>query len=138
MSDEEKKLGIFEKLLPIWIAICMAIGIIFSQFIPGISEAIDSWQIEGISIPIGICLFLMMYPAMMNLQASEIRKLGNDPKPIILTLISNWIVATFVGLFVALVFLPGHPQLIFAIILLHASPCTAMVLVWGYLTLGFT
>ena len=134
--SEEKKLGVFEKFLPIWIAICMATGIVLSQVIPVISEAIDSWQISGISIPIGICLFLMMYPAMMNLQASELKKLGKDPKPIILTLISNWIVATFVGLFVALVFLAGNTQLIFAILLLHASPCTAMVLVWGWMAKG--
>ena len=42
---EEMGRGInyFEKLLPIWVALCILIGIILSQIIPGISEAIDSW-----------------------------------------------------------------------------------------------
>lgn len=71
-------LSYFEKFLPIWIAICIIIGILLSQFVPGLSETIDSWQLAGISIPIGICLFLMMYPAMMNLQASELKKLGKS------------------------------------------------------------
>jgi len=137
MNEEKvKKLGIFEKALPAWVALCIFIGILLSQIIPGISEAIDSMKIGPISIPIGICLFLMMYPAMLNLQASELKKLGKDPKPIILTIISNWIVAPFVGLMMARIFLPGHEQLIVAIILLSASPCTAMVLVWGYLARG--
>ena len=137
MNEEKvKKLGIFEKILPVWVALCIVIGIILSQVIPGISEAIDSMKIGPVSIPIGICLFLMMYPAMLNLQASELKKLGKDPKPIILTIISNWLVAPFVGLLMARIFLPGHEQLIVAIILLSASPCTAMVLVWGYLARG--
>ncbi len=141
MGDEPhpeggKKLSIFEKYLPIWVALCMLVGIIVSQVIPGIGEVIDSWTIGEISIPIGICLFLMMYPAMLNVQSSELKKLGKNPKPIILTLFSNWIIAPIVGFALANIFLPGNEQLIVAIILLSSSPCTAMVLVWGYLAEG--
>lgn len=114
----------------------MVLGIILSQIIPGISEAINSWQISGISVPIGICLFLMMYPAMLGIQASELKKLRKNPKPIILTLISNWVVAPIVGFVLAQTFLSGNEQLIVAVILLSSSPCTAMVLVWGYLAEG--
>ena len=136
MSEKEKKLGVFEKFLPIWIALCIVFGILLSQVVPGISEAINALQMGGISIPIGVCLFLMMYPAMLNLQASELKKLGKNPKPIILTLLSNWIIAPIVGLVMARIFLQGNEQLIVAIILLSSSPCTAMVLVWGWLAKG--
>jgi ACR3 family arsenite transporter len=137
-SAEEKKIGIFEKFLPLWVAICIVIGVLLSQAVPEISKAINSLKIGEISIPIGICLFLMMYPAMLNFQVSELKKLGKNPKPIILTLISNWIVAPFIGLLMARIFLQGYEQLTVAIILLSSSPCTAMVLVWGYLNKGFT
>lgn len=141
MSEEEgRTISFFEKFLPLWVALCILIGVIFSQIIPGISEAIDSLQIGGISVPVGICLFLMMYPAMLNLQASELKKLGRNPKPIILTIISNWIIAPFVGLAMVNIFLPGSSetmrQLTVAIILLSSSPCTAMVLVWGWMAKG--
>ncbi|MHA1150539.1 MAG: arsenic resistance protein [Promethearchaeota archaeon] len=138
LVKEEMGRGInyFEKLLPLWVAICILMGIILSQVIPGISQAINAWQISGISIPIGICLFFMMYPAMLNLQASELKKLGKNPRPIIITLVSNWLIAPFVGLMMALIFLPGNEQLIVAIILLSSSPCTAMVLVWGWMCKG--
>ena len=135
-SEEKKNISYFEKLLPLWVALCIVAGIILSQLIPEISEAINSLQIGGISIPIGICLFLMMYPAMLNLQFSELKKLGKNPKPIILTLISNWVVAPFIGLAMANIFVPGHEQLIVAIILLSSSPCTAMVLIWGWMARG--
>ncbi|MHA1444796.1 MAG: ACR3 family arsenite efflux transporter [Candidatus Hodarchaeales archaeon] len=134
--DKEGGLGIFEKFLALWVAVCMLIGIILSQIVPAISETIDSWQINGISIPIGICLFLMMYPAMLNLETSELKKLTKAPKPIILTLFSNWIIAPIVGAVLASIFLPGNEQLIVAVILLSSSPCTAMVIVWGMLADG--
>ncbi len=136
MSDDEKKIGYFEKLLPLWVAICIVIGIALSQLVPQISLAIDSLKIGQISIPIGICLFLMMYPAMLNLKGSELKKLGKNPKPIILTLISNWLVAPFVGLAMVKLFLQGNEQLSVAVILLSSSPCTAMVLVWGWMAKG--
>ncbi|MFX1379231.1 MAG: ACR3 family arsenite efflux transporter [Promethearchaeota archaeon] len=135
-DEDSKQLGFFEKFLTLWVALCIFIGILLSIYIPGISQVINSISIGQISIPIGICLFLMMYPAMLNLQVSELKKLGKNPKPIILTLISNWLIAPFVGLLMARIFLQGSEQLIVAIVLLSSSPCTAMVLVWGWMAKG--
>jgi len=133
---EETKLGVFEKYLAVWVATCMVVGLVLSQVFPSLSQAIDSWQIRGISIPIGICLFLMMYPALLNLQLDELKKLLRNPKPIFLTIISNWIVAPIITVVLARLFLVGHDQLIVSLILLGSSPCTAMVLVWGALADG--
>ncbi len=135
-EGERVELGFFEKYLAIWVAVCMAVGLLLSQYSPGLSQAIDSWQVRGISIPIGICLFLMMYPALLNLRLEELKKLARNPKPIILTLFSNWIIAPLVAVVLATLFLSGHDQLIVSVILLGSSPCTAMVLVWGTLAEG--
>ena len=129
-------LSVFEKYLALWVFICMLTGLFLSQIIPELSIAINNLQFVGISIPIGICLFLMMYPALLNLQFSELKKLANNPKPIILTLISNWIWAPLLSAFLAYYFLAGNDQLIVSLILLGSSPCTAMVLVWGGLANG--
>ncbi len=134
--EKEKQISFFEKYLALWIALCMGLGILLSKYLPGISKTIDSWQVYGISIPIGICLFLMMYPAMLNIRFSEIKKIGENPTPIILTMVSNWIVAPLVTAGLAYLFLGDNPQLMVAVILLGSSPCTAMVLVWGKLAHG--
>jgi ACR3 family arsenite transporter len=140
--EEGRGISFFEKFLPVWVALCIVIGVILSQFVPGIADAINVMSIGNISVPIGICLFLMMYPAMLNLRGSELKKLGKNPKPIILTLISNWAVAPIAGALLAALFLRGHPdpqvasELTVAVILLAASPCTAMVLVWGWMAKG--
>ena len=134
--SNEKTLSTFEKYLAVWVAVCMILGLVLSQTIPGLSQALNNWQVRGISIPIGICLFLMMYPALLNLQLQELRKLMRNPKPIILTIFSNWIIAPIVTAYLARLFLTGYDQLIVSLILLGSSPCTAMVLVWGSLVEG--
>jgi len=126
----------FERYLAVWVALCMVAGVVISQTVPGISAAIDSWQIRGISVPIGICLFLMMYPALLNLQIEELRSLRKNPTPVLLALFSNWIVAPIVAAVLARIFLGSNDQLALAVILLGSSPCTAMVLVWGKLAEG--
>jgi ACR3 family arsenite transporter len=136
VSHERSALGFFERYLAVWVGLCMVVGLALSQFFPALSLAIDSWQIGGISVPIGICLFLMMYPALLNLQISELRKLMVNPKPILMTLLSNWVLAPLVTAGLAYFFLGGRDQLIVSLILLGSSPCTAMVLVWGDLAEG--
>jgi ACR3 family arsenite transporter len=132
----EKSLGIFEKYLWLWVFLCMLIGVAFSVYIPEFSVWLNNWKIGNVSIPIGICLFLMMYPALLNFQMNEVKKLMKAPKPILLTLLSNWIVAPVVAAALAYFFLEGKNQLIVALILLGSSPCTAMVIVWGSMAKG--
>ncbi|MGJ8696605.1 MAG: arsenic resistance protein [Verrucomicrobiaceae bacterium] len=134
-TDKKQTLGGFEKYLILWIPLCMIIGVLLSQY-TGIGENIEALSIRGISIPIGICLFFMMYPAVLNLKGSELKKLKDNPKPILLTFFSNWIVAPLVGFVLAKIFLSDHDELFVAVILLSASPCTAMVLVWGSMADG--
>ncbi|UCB59766.1 MAG: ACR3 family arsenite efflux transporter [Candidatus Bathyarchaeota archaeon] len=136
MVEESRRLSIFERYLAGWVALCMLLGLFLSQYFPAISVGIDSLQISGISVPIGICLFLMMYPALLNMQFEELRKLAHNPKPIVLTMISNWVWAPLVTAFLAYIFLANNDQLIVSLILLGSSPCTAMVLVWGTLAGG--
>ena len=136
MVEDGSKLGIFEKYLAAWVVLCILLGLSLAQYFPVLSRTINNMQIAGISIPIGICLFLMMYPALLNLQLEELKKLFHNPKPIILTLISNWVWAPLVTAFLAYYFLAGQNQLIVSLILLGSSPCTAMVLVWGVLAEG--
>lgn len=136
MSEEHVHLGLFEKYLAVWVIVCMGIGIALSQYFPILGQTFNDLQFRGISVPIGICLFLMMYPALLNLQIEELKKLMRNPRPIILTIFSNWIVAPIVTAYLAKLFLAGYEQLIVAAILLGSSPCTAMVLIWGSLAEG--
>jgi ACR3 family arsenite transporter len=103
-------------------------------------------EVAGISIPIAILLFAMIYPIMVQISWEEIRKAIRSPKPIGLTLFANWAVkpftmALFAWLFLSLIFgrfltTDQIEQYRAGTILLGVAPCTAMVLVWSYLARG--
>jgi ACR3 family arsenite transporter len=146
MADKERRLGIWEKYLTLWVALCIAAGTLLGRAFPQISDTLARLEVAHISIPIAICLFAMIYPIMVQISFEEIKKASRNPRPIILTLIANWLVKPFTMALLAWFFL----QVVFGqflsteqvqeyragLILLGIAPCTAMVLVWSYLARG--
>ncbi len=146
-------LSFFEKYLTIWVIICILGGIILGRLFPRIAQTLDGMSIYNVSIPIAICLFFMMYPIMVKIDFYQAGKAIKAPKPVILTLIVNWLIKPFTMVVFAQFFLGwlfrdllSATELIRGIeitladsyiagcILLGIAPCTAMVLMWGYLS----
>lgn len=158
---QKKGLNIFEKYLTLWVGLCIIGGIILGKLAPGVAESLDKMAIyvDGapvVSIPIAIALFFMMYPIMVKIDFAEVVRAGKSPKPVLLTLIVNWGIKPFTMFAIAWFFLgvvfkgfiPGTEIIkdgtevelfrsyISGAILLGIAPCTAMVLMWGYLAKG--
>jgi ACR3 family arsenite transporter len=156
MTAEEKKLSPFERYLTLWVFLCIAAGILLGKTAPGIAVKLDSLSIYNVSVPIAICLFFMMYPIMVKIDFSEVMEAARTPKPVFLTLFINWAIKPFSMYFFAYLFMgylfkdfmPGTEIIkggqevelwrsyISGAILLGIAPCTAMVLMWGYLAKG--
>ncbi len=144
--SEEKNLGLFERYLSVWIFLCIGIGIALGEVFPQIAIKIDSMQVYHVSIPIAILLFFMIYPIMVQIDFKQVVKAGKTPKPVLVTLFVNWGIKPFTMLFFAWLFMDKvfapyltdaqASQYIAGMILLGVAPCTAMVLVWGYLAKG--
>jgi ACR3 family arsenite transporter len=146
MAEKERKLGIWGKFLTLWVALCIGAGIGLGRLFPQLSDMLARLEVAGISIPIAILLFAMIYPIMVQISWEDITKAIRSPKPIGLTLFANWAIkpftmALFAWLFLSVVFgrflTPGQiEQYRAGTILLGVAPCTAMVLVWSYLAKG--
>jgi ACR3 family arsenite transporter len=136
MSESRVTLGLFEKYLTLWVILSMIVGFLLGKFLPEISSWIESLQVGDISIPMGVCLFLLMYPTMVNIEFGEIVKAAKSPKPVILTLIGNWVVAPALMALLARLFLSSYSEYTAGVILLGIAPCTGMVLFWILLANG--
>jgi ACR3 family arsenite transporter len=152
----ERDLSIFEKYLTLWVALCIAAGILLGRVAPAVATTLDSLSMYQVSIPIAICLFFMMYPIMVKIDFNDVIRAGKTPKPVLMTLGINWLIKPFsmyliASLFLGVLFrrfLPGTEIIksgqevelwrsyISGAILLGIAPCTAMVLMWGYLARG--
>ncbi|MCP4252035.1 MAG: ACR3 family arsenite efflux transporter [Candidatus Scalindua sp.] len=153
---EMKRLSFFEKYLTLWVMLCIGAGIGMGETIPDLAFKLDSFSIYRVSIPIAICLFFMMYPIMVKIDFAEVLKVAKTPRAVGLTLFINWAIKPITMFLVAWFFLgylfkdflPGTEILrdgnevelwrsyIAGTILLGIAPCTAMVLMWGYLARG--
>ncbi|HEY87607.1 MAG TPA: ACR3 family arsenite efflux transporter [Dehalococcoidia bacterium] len=143
---EERRLGLWEKYLTLWVALCITAGTALGRAFPQVSDILAKLEVANISIPIAICMFAMIYPIMVQISFEEIKKAVLSPKPIALTLFANWVVkpftmALFAWLFLSVIFdsflTPRQIQdYQGGLILLGVAPCTAMVLVWSYLARG--
>ncbi|MCX7750519.1 MAG: ACR3 family arsenite efflux transporter [Candidatus Bipolaricaulota bacterium] len=154
-------LGAFERYLPLWVLLCIGAGILLGRVAPGAARFLDGLAIyvggaPVVSIPIAVALFFMMYPIMVKIDFAEVLRAGKNLKPVLLTLIVNWGIKPFTMLGIATLFLgvlfrpllPGvevvkdgtqvelFRSYISGAILLGIAPCTAMVLVWGFLARG--
>ncbi|MBT5988470.1 ACR3 family arsenite efflux transporter, partial [bacterium] len=154
--EKVKRLGFFERYLTVWVLICIGLGITLGKFFPKVAITLDAISIYQVSIPIAICLFFMMYPIMVKIDFTRVVKAAKTPKPVILTLVINWLIkpftmyaiATFFLGYVFKQFIPGTETLmngqtvelwrsyVSGAILLGIAPCTAMVLMWSYLVKG--
>ncbi|MCW4021527.1 MAG: bile acid:sodium symporter [Candidatus Bathyarchaeota archaeon] len=136
MGEEKMAiLGVFEKYLTLWIAVCIVVGLLLGRFFPAFGQYLDSLKISQLSIPIGICLFFMMYPTVVGIAFSDIKKASRKPKPMLLTIIANWIIAPPLMTLLANLILT-NPMHRAGVILLDMSPCTAMVMWWMLLAKG--
>ncbi len=121
-------LSLVSKLLPAWIALAMAAGLLLGRFLPAVGKALEP------GIPFG--LFLMIYPAMTKLELGEIRHAVGNGKAAAIVVFFNYAFNPFLLYGFGWLFLRNHPDLWTGLVLLGVAPCIAMVLVWTDLARG--
>ena len=139
-------MGIFEKYLSIWVAICIICGLFLGSLVPNLFSSIADLEWAHVNLVVTFCIWVMIYPMMTQIDFSSIKNVGSKPKGLILTLTVNWLIKPFTMatlgwfffkvLFVELVDPVSANEYIAGMILLGVAPCTAMVFVWSQLTKG--
>ena len=144
-----KRLDFFERYLTVWVLACMVVGVAVGKLLPGPTATLSKLEFgrgSQVNVPIGVLLWLMIYPMMLKVDFSALGGIARRPKGLLVTLFVNWLIKPFSMAFLAWVFM----QHVFAawidpetarnytagLIILAAAPCTAMVFVWSYLTDG--
>ncbi len=147
MKDEKNKgISVFQRYLTIWVFLCMTAGILVGKIIPVVPERLNELSIAGISVPIAILIWIMIYPMMMKVDFESIKQVGKNPKGLVITWTVNWLIKPFTMYGISYIFLfivfrtwiePDlATQYLAGAVLLGAAPCTAMVFVWSTLTKG--
>lgn len=139
-------MNIFERYLTLWVALCIGIGILLGEFLPGIFKNISHMEISQVNIPIGFLIWVMIIPMLVKVDFKSLHEVRHHWKGISITLIVNWAIKPFSMALLGWVFvyhvfgqyLPKDQlnNYVAGLILLASAPCTAMVFVWSKLTNG--
>ena len=139
-------MSVFERYLTLWVGLCIFAGVILGVVVPELFKLIAKAEYAKVNYVIAILIWVMIYPMMLQIDFSAIKKVGEKPKGIILTLVVNWLIKPFtmalLGWLFFKIFFAGwvDPQsaneYIAGMILLGVAPCTAMVFVWSHLAKG--
>ena len=145
-KEQAEGIGFFEKYLSIWVLLCMAIGVMIGVYLPGIPKLLSRFEYANVSIPVAILIWLMIYPMMLKIDFESIKQVGQNPRGLIVTWVTNWLIKPFTMYGIAAFFLyvvfgnviPADmaKEYLAGAVLLGAAPCTAMVFVWSNLTKG--
>ena len=136
----------FERYLSVWVALAIVAGVTLGVAMPGAFEAVAGFEYAHVNLAVAVFIWVMVYPMMIQIDFTAIKKVGQNPRGLLLTLVINWLIKPFtmaaLGWLFFKVFFAGwvDPQTateyIAGMILLGVAPCTAMVFVWSQLTKG--
>ncbi len=139
-------MGVFERHLTLWVALCIMAGTLLGHFLPGAFATLASAEVAKVNLPVAVLIWLMIIPMLLKVDYGAMRQLKQHWKGIGVTLFINWAVKPFsmalLGwIFLRHVFADWLPtgqtdSYIAGLILLAAAPCTAMVFVWSNLCRG--
>jgi len=139
-------MGLFERFLTLWVALCIIAGIVLGQAMPGVFHLLGDATVARVNLPVAALVWLMIVPMLLRIDPAALREVGQHWRGIAATVGVNWLVKPFsmalLGwLFIAHLFRPFLPagqidSYVAGLILLAAAPCTAMVFVWSNLVDG--
>ncbi len=139
-------MGVFERYLTLWVALCIVAGVALGQMLPGLFHAIGAATAAQVNLPVAGLVWLMIIPMLLKIDPAALGEVRAHWRGVVVTVGINWLVKPFsmalLGwLFIGHLFRPFLPAsqidaYIAGLILLAAAPCTAMVFVWSSLVEG--
>jgi arsenite transporter len=129
-------LSFLDRYLPLWIFAAMAFGIGLGRVWPTLGPALETVKIAGVSAPIAVGLFAMMYPVLAKVKYGQLGRLRSKRKLFATSLLLNWVIGPLVMFALAWVLLADLPHYRTGLILIGLARCIAMVLLWNQLAGG--
>ena len=135
-SGVVSRLSTLDRLLPLWIFLAMAAGVLLGRIFPDLGPALDTVKLDTVSLPIAIGLLWMMYPVLAKVKYEKIPAIMGNWKMSATSLVLNWIIGPALMFTLVWVLLPDHPEYRTGLIIVGLARCIAMVLIWNLLACG--
>lgn len=145
-AENTSPIGLFERYLSLWVALCIAAGVVLGVMVPDMFGIIAGIEYASVNLVVAVFIWVMIYPMMVNVDFGSLKDVGKKPKGLCITLVVNWLIKPFTMAALGILFFENvfaefvepetAKEYIAGMILLGVAPCTAMVFVWSQLVRG--
>jgi arsenate reductase len=136
VKAETATLSTLDRLLPVWIGVAMAVGLLLGRLVNGLGSTLSAVEVGGISLPITLGLLVMMYPVLAKVRYDRLGEVTDDRKLLVSSLMLNWLIGPAVMFTLAWLLLADMPQFRTGLIIVGLARCIAMVIIWNDLACG--
>ncbi|HEY0674716.1 MAG TPA: arsenical-resistance protein, partial [Immundisolibacter sp.] len=97
-------LGVFERYLTVWVALAMLAGTALGNLAPGPFVTLARLEYAHVNLPVAVLIWAMIFPMMVSIDFAAVRRVGERPRGLIITLVVNWLIKPFTMAGIALLF----------------------------------
>ena len=83
-------MGLFERYLTLWVALCIAAGIGLGHVFPGPFQAIGGMEVAKVNLPVAVLIWLMIIPMLLKIDFAALHHVREHWRGVGVTLFVNW------------------------------------------------
>src|SRR5215218_6313075 len=88
-------LGIFERYLTLWVALCIIAGIVLGRLAPEPFHALGHMNVAEVNLPVAVLIWLMIVPMLVKVDFAALHRVAAAWRGIAVTVVINWLVKPF-------------------------------------------
>ena len=95
MAEPAPRMGLFERWLTAWVALCIVVGTVLGYLFPAAFARLGTLEAARINLPVALLVWLMIVPMLMKVDFGAMRQVGRHWRGIGVTVFINWAVKPF-------------------------------------------
>src|ERR1700690_994093 len=88
-------MGIFERYLTLWVALCIVVGIALGEGVPTLFHALGEATVAQVNLPVAVLVWLMIVPMLLKIDLAALGQVKEHWRGIAATVGINWLVKPF-------------------------------------------
>ena len=97
-------MGLFERYLTLWVALCILAGLALGNLMPELFSALAAIEYASVNLIVAVLIWAMVYPMMIAIDLGSLKAVGRRPKGLVITLTINWLIKPFTMAALAVLF----------------------------------